>query len=924
MHVRSLVLLTLLALAAPAGAAALDWPTFRHDARRTGRAAGAGEIRVPAIAWRYPVGGRRALVELSGKAGRRALSVPFGKDAAPDSFGALAGEWDASCRALDLAGDGKPVRVRESTNVRYARFLPGAAGFQKFVMEDGMAVKSRPDGPKRPVARGSLFRYDHGREEMVWQTAPEEQCEGPLCAVADMDGDGALDIAVSTWWRVMVFDGATGRKKMECRWHNGRNYGHFEVADLDGSGRLRPVVLADFMIHLDVLDNDGKNLSLRWRKEVDFRLFQKRKAVRVGPRPLVSLRGDNRRQIALNVHNDAGDGQWHAVVYDALSGDVLADLPRRFLHGAADLDGDGRTDLLLSEANGLATPLAGGLSVGRWRGERLEEEPVPVRGRWLTYRETALPPTLASIAAGSDRTALVTDLNGDGAGEAWIVAPADRRAGERLLALTPRHGGGWSEAARCDLPARVRVSVAAVRPAEGGRTAPPGPSESKGPAAPGGAPAPGEPAGGGRPAALSDRGLPTAVLLSLETPAAANARVSLSGVHGDLRAVGSLPLPPDSPVAGRMAAGGPMVIAVAAAGEVVALTASRGTPKELWRAPGRAQTTDMSRFCGLEMADLDGDGGLEVIAADRVEGGQAALVAYGASGKGIWRHVFARFAGSDPVWNTGGLLLWAAGRFLQPGRIDVVASLRRTAMHTDETCVVDVAANSEAWWQDNLDERGCGGAPLALRESSDGRHDIIGQYPDIHFALSGATGKPLSLWQFPHKELGGWSGYAMPTLLNPGEGSVLMGRCNYALALWTRDGKMLWHTPYLDGTSTAPALADLNGDGRLAIGAVAYRGGFRCYDPETGSVRWSYPAASGHDPVAGDVDGDGRDEFLLAAGKSLVALAEAGGQPRVVWEIALPAAPHSPILADVDGDGRLEVLCTAADGALYCVDAAGR
>ena len=76
--------------------------------------------------------------------------------------------------------------------------------------------------------------------------------------------------------------------------------------------------------------------------------------------------------------------------------------------------------------------------------------------------------------------------------------------------------------------------------------------------------------------------------------------------------------------------------------------------------------------------------------------------------------------------------------------------------------------------------------------------------------------------------------------------------------------------------------------------------------------------------MAGDVDGDGRDEFLLAAGKSLVALAEAGGQPRVVWEIALPAAPHSPILADVDGDGRLEVLCTAADGALYCVDAAGR
>jgi hypothetical protein len=833
----------------------MDWPTFRHDPQRTGRAGGAGKIRNPVIAWRHPIGGRRALLEISAHAGTAQLAVPFSQEIAPEQFRPAIEAWDGAGRLLDLAGDGKSVQVRESANVRYAQFLPGARGWQKFVMEDGMAVKKRPDGPHRPVATGALYRYDRSREELVWQTAPEEQCEVPLCAVADMDGDGALEIAVATWWRVMVFAGATGKKKMECRWHDGRNYGHFQVVNLAGEPFPKCVVLADFMIHLDVLDNNGRQLTLRWRKEIDARLFQKRKAVRVGPRPIVSLRGEREKEIALNVYNAAGDNRWHVMVFDLPSGQPLADRPDRYLHGTAGAD-----TLLLSEAHGLATPVAGSLFAARWRDGGLGETALPVAGRWLTFAETHLPQTQASCAADGNRTVVVTDLTGNGSKEAWLVSAENSLVAFELNA--------WREAARCRLPAGTRASVAAV------------------------------PEGAGR------------FLLELDSPTGRDASLALAGVQGAVRSVTALPLPPDVPVVGRLEPGRPPVIALAAAGDVIALAGS--PPRELWRAPGRAQTTDMVTFMGLELADVNSDGRWEELAATQAQDGRAELVAYDAKGQAAWSHLFARFSGDAPVWNTGGLLLWTADG------ANVLAMLRRAAMHTDESCMLEGRTGRELWWQDNLVERGCGGAPVALRDG-----DIVGLYPDISFVLAGATGKPLAAAPFPHEEFGGMPYYAMPTLLDTdgdGKPETLMGRCLYALALFGRDGKLRWHGKFLDGTTSAPAVADLNADGRLAVGAMAYRGGFGCYDAATGAVRWTFGAAQAStDPVAADINGDGRDEFIVAIGNELLAIGEEAGQARVAWRLALPAAANSPVAADIDGDGKLEILCAAADGCLYCL-----
>ena len=61
---RHTLFLFLLIAAAAFADDALEWPTFRHDHQRTGHSPGVGNIRDPVVVWRYPIGARRALVEI--------------------------------------------------------------------------------------------------------------------------------------------------------------------------------------------------------------------------------------------------------------------------------------------------------------------------------------------------------------------------------------------------------------------------------------------------------------------------------------------------------------------------------------------------------------------------------------------------------------------------------------------------------------------------------------------------------------------------------------------------------------------------------------------------------------------------------------------------------------------------------------------
>ena len=119
----------------------------------------------------------------------------------------------------------------------------------------------------------------------------------PLIVIADVDFDGLPEVAVATHYRIMVYNGQTGEKKKEFKYHDMRNYGFFEAVDIDGDGFLEFIIIADFITHIEVIDNEGKDLKVLWRKDLETNLTCKRKALKVGPYPVIDIDGDGRLEI---------------------------------------------------------------------------------------------------------------------------------------------------------------------------------------------------------------------------------------------------------------------------------------------------------------------------------------------------------------------------------------------------------------------------------------------------------------------------------------------------------------------------------------------------------------------------------------------------------------------------------------------------
>ncbi len=140
----------------------------------------------------------------------------------------------------------------------------------------------------------------------------------------------------------------------------------------------------------------------------------------------------------------------------------------------------------------------------------------------------------------------------------------------------------------------------------------------------------------------------------------------------------------------------------------------------------------------------------------------------------------------------------------------------------------------------------------------------------------------------------------------------------------------------------SPALADVNGDGKLEIFVGDMQGYVHCIN-SNGSIRWTNtPAGTGQDPInfalfsspiVGDIDGDGRFEVVIGGGWHITAFdaltgakepgypietgyPDLGGTPMFTWS--------TPAIADFDGDGLIDLLIgTGRAGEVSWPDAGG-
>jgi hypothetical protein len=682
---------------------------------------------------------------------------------------------------------------------------------------------------------------------------------------------------------------------------------------LEQPGRLRSG------LDLDPAKPEGDRLTVKWRRDIEQAIEDRTKWPQVGPRPLANLTGGPTPEIAINFFNDTGDDEWHVVILDAATGRALADLPRRYLHGTADLDGDGRAEVLCAATTGVLVPdlgrveiiqLASGEPSVAWSMEDAGFETADLPGPGPTWS------TGASLGL---RHAL---LAGEGARPAFLVRRLDRD--ER-----PAEGKG-------DNGGPGRRTLMAVR--HDGES--------------------------GFRVLWEARGLPGASsALAFETSgtsAAALIRVRLGrGERTRIAARDARPVPvgrsrlgtaPFAPIAARPAPGKPVVVFSEGAAE--AIFAIRppldGRPAEvLWERPGRG-AGDGTRELGVVAADLDGDGAVEVLAAGRSPNGCAAVSAYGADGSIRWRRLFERVPGARPVHNVGALTYFWPGRFRSGAALDLFVNTRRGLMHSDVGHLLDGRTGVTVWTREKASapgefQWGYAGMPLAAADvTGDGLDEIVNLYPVCYWAASGSTGDLLRARELAsRKALPAWAAYGEPIVhdfTGHGRAEVLLDS-PYLLALIDADGKPLWHgkarRDYPSGneddnvgetTTTRHALIDLDGDGRLEIASAGYRDGIRAIDPRDGRVLWSLeaPSPTGSKCAAADIDGKTGDELIYAAGREIVAVTAGNGGGRILWRFEGPAAFSLPAIADTDGDGLAEIVVQSADGVVRVIDGPGR
>jgi hypothetical protein len=860
-----------------------------------------GKIHAPHLAWKCDLGGRELTIEVSPSDGNQTLLLNASSNVT------ASGSWSvAGSTRRDLDGTGTLRPATETFHERWASVLPDVKGLQR--------VAWNYTWTDQKVCRLQLFAYDQGWDQsrLVWQTdPPEDTIFNPLNVVNDIDGDGVQEVCVAAHYRVMIFEGTTGRKESELRYHQSRPYGWFGLADVDADGQQELITIGDFQSHIDVLEFDrqrpeGERLSVKWRRDIEQDIQERTKWPQVGPHPLANVTGDERPEIVLNLFNDHGDNQWHVVVLDASTGDALLDLPQRFVWGCACLDGTGQQELFVSSTDGVLVHEMGQIEiVGMQVGQPVVHWS-HARAAWCRMDWPNLGATWSTTAAQAMRQIALQKVSDPVFFARTWEQPSERTA--TVHALRGSSNGTVTEIWRVEgLPDSATL-------------------ELQDPLQP-----------------MDERVVRVHVRLPLNTA------VTVNTFQAQATVIGNQPIgiEPSMPVVGRMAAGESRTVVVEAPGNVVcgvgAPPSPDSPPQVRFQIPGRGMR-DGSKCWGVLLADLTGDELCEIVAADAAPEGHAILRASHSDASTLWERAFPQVPGALPVWNVGALTSWWPGQFRQPGVVDLMVGTRRGLMHSDMGSLLQGSDGALIWHKDKAVLQGVfrwgwAGLPVAVSDvRGDAQEEIACLHPVCYWLADGATGEIVAGCDLAsRKALPAWAAYGEPMLHDfnsDGKVEVLLDS-PYILALLDLAGTPLWHglaradfpVSKQDGNAseTTPcrhALLDFDADGVWEVASAGYGDGVRAIDARDGRLLWSLTAPPPTCPrsAAANIDGIGGDELLYVSGNQLIAVTGDRQAGRILWTWQGPATLSMPAIADVDDDGSAEVLLQDALGTVYCLD----
>ena len=850
-----------------------EWRQPNYDQSRSNRTPAVSQIDRPKLSWEADLRGQEYL--WSGSLGEGRFSPSLSKNLVPLSIESQQA-WGIVPSKLDVTGNGRLIDPPAAPGARWGKFLPEVDGLQRISWTTTWGKD----------AHFHLHSFENGIENptKIWDVKFQGDIYSPLVVIVDLDQDGKLEAVLSTWHGVIVYDLLTGNEKYRCTYRakHGRQYGFFG-AYIHSSGQVYLVPIGDFAGHVGVLTVRNNQLENLWYHAFDPQSTQgidRRFTINtVGPNPVGDFNGDGTAEILINVFNENNDNRWHMIAYDLETGQQKLDLPDVYLHGHVDIDQDNIPELLTQHCSNRCLATNGEISIYRW-DQRIWHQS---NARWSIETLPTLPLERITGALKGMDTPVTGQLGTEGKPTLFFTTINPSESLHALQVNTQNEPSIlWS------VTASPQVQVSAV-------------------------------------AVAGDK-----VLIRTQSAHHQSVKLTTEGLQLNTIAKNYIVFVPQPLVLKDQQDHQQLVIAepLNSISAYQVTTDSNQPLKSIWRTSGRAMTTQMPQMEGLISGDIDQDGINEILCVQETPDGHSRLIAIGLDGTDRWHHDFVNFNGRAPIWNECGTTRWAVGNFISSNRLDIMASNRRSIMHSDETVIINTKTNTVAWHKDVLEmpnhTRGYGGGRCAILDmNGDKLDDIILGYPAEFSVVDGHTGEQITTLNLgPVEGITHWVMDGTPIAVN--NEITLLTHPSMILALQNKSNQtnILWKTEPEDGVNGFPSIGDVDGDGQIEIGLPGCRDGFRCVDLMTGDIKWTVTNLDHQvsNCVTVDINGDGIEEFVYGNGTQLRAVAKRPNQESpIIWHIDLPSTVDCLVVADIDGDSLAEILVGSGNGKIYCI-----
>jgi len=306
-----------------------------------------------------------------------------------------------------------------------------------------------------------------------------------------------------------------------------------------------------------------------------------------------------------------------------------------------------------------------------------------------------------------------------------------------------------------------------------------------------------------------------------------------------------------------------------------------------------------------QVADINQDGQQEVVVCDD-KGFVWALS--GADGSEIWRFATGGQTRISPaIWDVN-----------NDGKVEVIVSSKASKVF----CLDGI--EGIPLWNATI---GPGGksSPVVADLNGDGKWEVIAKAYGDTFVLDGSDGSIVSNVSISFAKA---AANGAPAVYDAdGDGILDIYMCGGRnVTCLSGDGKrIIWRYVNVGKTTSGVLVGDVNLDGRMEAVLTTYDkiGTLLCFDATNGKLLWnfSWPGLLRYsNPAPVDVTGDGEIDLVVGSlDGNLLAVSGLAGIRE--WNLSVgDDVASSPAVADVNGDGRLDIVFGSHDGNIYALN----